>query len=126
MEDKTIRALGDPTRYRLLQLMGEHSYCVRALSAKCGLSESAVSQHLRVLREAGLVYGIKKKYYMHYRIDAGALSAVRDELDALIGAIPQPCHDRAANCPLADQICRLPNTEDTTQETPTGGDDRSC
>ena len=51
MDDKTIRALGDPTRYQLLCLMGEHSYCVRALSMKCGLSESAVSQHMRVLRE---------------------------------------------------------------------------
>ena len=106
MDDRVIRALGDPSRFRLLELMGEHGYCVRALSVKCGLTESAVSQHLRVLREAGLVYGIKKKYYMHYRIDAEALRAVRDELDALIGAIPSPCSDRAANCPLASRICR--------------------
>ncbi len=106
MEDKTIRALGDPTRFRLLGLLGEHGYCVRALAMKCGLSESAVSQHMRVLREAGLVYGVKKKYYMHYRIDSEALGAVRDELDALIRAIPQPCSDRAVNCPLASRICR--------------------
>ena len=106
MDDRTIRALGDPTRFRLLGLLGEHSYCGKALAAKCGLSESAVSQHMRVLREAGLVRGIKKRYYMHYRIEPEALAAVRDELDSLIRAIPTPCNDRAANCPLASQICR--------------------
>ena len=106
MDDNVIRALFDPTRVQLLKLMGEHGYCVRALAVKCSLSEPAVSQHLKILREAGLVSGIKKGYYTHYRIESAALSAVRDELDAIIASIPSPCSDRASNCTLAEQICR--------------------
>ena len=73
MDEKILKALGEPRRYQLLQLMSCRSYCVRALAVKSGLSESAVSQHLKILREAGLVHGIKKGYYTHYRLDKDAL-----------------------------------------------------
>lgn len=47
----------------------QHNYCVRALSRNIGLSEVAILQHLKVLREAGLLTGEKKGYYMHYDVD---------------------------------------------------------
>ena len=76
MNDKILKAIGEPRRFQLLQLMSDRSYCVRALAGKSGLSESAVSQHLKLLREAGLIYGVKKGYYTHYRLDKEALGAV--------------------------------------------------
>ena len=106
MDENVLRAIFDPTRFQLLKLMGEHGYCVSALALKCSLSEPAVSQHLKILREAGLVSGIKKGYYTHYRIEKEALQAVRDELDALVASIPSPCTYREYNCTLAEQICR--------------------
>ena len=60
MNEKILKALGEPRRFRLLQLMSHRSYCVRALAVKSGLSESAVSQHLKILREAGLVMGVRR------------------------------------------------------------------
>ena len=39
-----------PTRYQILMLLLNHHYCGKALSAKLGISESAVSQHLQVLK----------------------------------------------------------------------------
>ena len=41
-----------PTRYQILMLLLNHHYCGKALSAKLGISESAVSQHLQVLKTA--------------------------------------------------------------------------
>ena len=60
MEEKILKALGEPKRFLLLQLMAERGYCVGALALKSELSVSAVSQHLKILREAGLVYGVKR------------------------------------------------------------------
>ena len=76
MDEKILKALCEPRRFLLLQLMAERGYCVRALARQSYLSESAVSQHLKILREAGLVYGVKKGYYTHYCLDKEALGHV--------------------------------------------------
>ena len=57
---KILKAIADGTRFKILTLLLQQNYCVRALSRKLGLSESAISQHLKVLREAGLLVGVKK------------------------------------------------------------------
>ena len=104
MDDKTLKALGDPKRYQLLQLMAEKSYCVGALARRSGLSESAVSQHLKVLREAGLVYGVKRGYYTHYRLDKDALDAVISELQQMRDMRFEPCEGRLYGCPESEYI----------------------
>jgi ArsR family transcriptional regulator len=55
-----FKALSDPTRLRLVKLLGEHggALCVNALAHRLEVTQSAVSQHLRVLRQAGLVNGL--------------------------------------------------------------------
>ena len=54
-----FKSVADPTRLRLVKLLAEspHALCVNALTARLGVTQSAVSQHLRVLRQAGLVNG---------------------------------------------------------------------
>lgn len=91
MKQNVLKALCEPKRFLLLQLMAERSYCVGALARKSELSESAVSQHLKVLREAGLVYGVKKGYYTHYGLDKEAMGAVISELQRLCATDPKPC-----------------------------------
>lgn len=83
MDEKILKALCEPKRFLLLQLMAERGYCVRALARKSYLSESAVSQHLKILREAGLVVGVKRGYYTHYHLDKKALGEVISALSAL-------------------------------------------
>ncbi|MGI6336710.1 MAG: winged helix-turn-helix transcriptional regulator [Clostridiaceae bacterium] len=61
-----LRALGEPMRYTIYSCLLERKHCVRSLSKKLGISESAISQHMKVLREAGLVYGEKYGYHTHY------------------------------------------------------------
>nr|MCR4877003.1 winged helix-turn-helix domain-containing protein [Clostridiales bacterium] len=61
-----LKALGDPTRFGIFQQLLIRKHCTRSLSRKMGITEAAVSQHLKVLREAGLVYGEKYGYHKHY------------------------------------------------------------
>lgn len=68
-----FRALGDPNRLKILRLLGERTYCVRIIAERVGISQPAASQHLRVLRNAGLVQGEKKGYYVHYSVRPEAL-----------------------------------------------------
>ena len=61
-----LKALGEPMRLKIYQSLLERKHCVRSLSKKFGISESAISQHLKIMRDAGLVYGEKYGYHTHY------------------------------------------------------------
>lgn len=102
MEEKVIRALFEPKRILLIHLMAEKTYCVRALARKSYLSEPAVSQHLKVLREAGLVYGIKKGYYTHYGLDKEALNKVIEEFVTIRDTKCVPCDKPFHGCSEAE------------------------
>ena len=61
-----LKALGEPTRLSIFQQLLSRKHCVRSLSKKLGITESAISQHMKVLREAGLVSGERYGYHIHY------------------------------------------------------------
>ena len=63
--DRMLKALGEPMRLKIYQALLERKHCVRSLSRKLGISESAISQHMKVLKNAGLVYGEKFGYHTH-------------------------------------------------------------
>ncbi len=88
LSSNPFKALGDETRSRILELLLSHDLCVGALARRVGLSEAAVSQHLQVLRRAGLVRGEKRGYWTHYSVDREALRALARELEALAGRKP--------------------------------------
>jgi ArsR family transcriptional regulator, arsenate/arsenite/antimonite-responsive transcriptional repressor len=70
MDPKTIlHLITDPTRYRILELLMERHYCVRAVSKKLGISEPAVSQQMNLLKKAGVITGTKMGYHMHYLVN---------------------------------------------------------
>ena len=62
------------SRLRLLHLIKERALCVGALAHRLGLTPGAVSQHLRVLREARLVTAERHGYFVHYRLNRDTLS----------------------------------------------------
>ena len=64
--EKMLKALGEPTRLAIYKSLLERKHCVRSLSKKLGISESAISQHMKLMKEAGLVYGEKYGYHTHY------------------------------------------------------------
>jgi len=74
-------ALAAPTRLRLVKLLrrqrAQDALCVNALADLLEVSQSAVSQHLRVLKSIGLVRGERRGYHIHYFIDQDALERSR-------------------------------------------------
>ena len=70
MEDATkiFKALSNDARLKIIQLLSERSMCVKALAHMLEVSQPAVSQHLKVLENAGLVKGDKSGYWVHYKL----------------------------------------------------------
>ena len=64
--DRMLKALGEPMRLKIYQSLLERKHCVRSLSKKFVISESAISQHIKVMKDAELVYGEKYGYHTHY------------------------------------------------------------
>lgn len=73
-----IKALAEPTRLKIFLALLERKHCVRSLSRKLGITESAISQHMKVMKEAGLVYGEKYGYHTHYLPAQDALDFLAD------------------------------------------------
>jgi ArsR family transcriptional regulator len=78
-----FKALADETRLRLLALLQTQHLCGKALAQRLGISDAAVSQHLKVLKEAGLVEGEKRGYWNHYSVQGKALEGVIREIERL-------------------------------------------
>ncbi len=76
-------ALADPTRRHLLEQLAGRDLAVSELTSGLDISQAAVSQHLRVLREAGLVTARKDGRYRYYQLRPAALTELRDWLDEL-------------------------------------------
>ena len=88
-----FKALSDPTRLRLVKLLNDCQpgvcqggpLCVNALAHQLGVTQSAVSQHLRILRQAGLVSGERRGSFMHYSLDLDGLEKYRAALRETLG-----------------------------------------
>jgi DNA-binding transcriptional ArsR family regulator len=95
-------ALSDPTRARILKHLSEQVLCVGALAQRLGVTHSAVSQHLRILREAGLVQGDKRGYWVHYSLDRRQIRTISAQisrwLEGLSSGPAGECGD-TAKCP---------------------------
>lgn len=78
-----FKALGDETRFKIFLLLAEKQICVKGLANALGISESAVSQHLKVLKNAELIKGEKVGYFMHYKVQRDVLK----ELEGIIGEL---------------------------------------
>jgi len=63
-----FKALSNSARLEILSMLAERPYCVNALVARLNLSQPAISQHLKILENAGLVKGSKIGYYVHYSL----------------------------------------------------------
>jgi DNA-binding transcriptional ArsR family regulator len=76
-----LLALGDPTRLAILERLADRPRAVVDLARELPVSRPAVSQHLRVLKDAGLVIDQAVGNRRIYRADPDGLAALRDQLD---------------------------------------------
>ncbi|HEX5114649.1 MAG TPA: metalloregulator ArsR/SmtB family transcription factor [Pseudonocardiaceae bacterium] len=80
-----FQALGDPTRREILALLGTRARSVQELADALPVSRPAVSRHLRVLKNAGLVSEEAVGVRHIYRLHAHGLDAVRQYLTGVWG-----------------------------------------
>jgi len=80
---RIFKALSSDTRVRIVQLLAGRALCVGALSARLDVTQGAVSQHLRILREAGLVLAEKRGQYVHYGLNDAVISKLAGEMAGL-------------------------------------------
>jgi ArsR family transcriptional regulator len=103
---KVLKALADETRYNIFLLLLKQNCCVRELSRKLNLSESAVSQHIKILKEAGLLTGVKKGYFMHYEPDRQVLRELSLKMEELAATERVMCDPDTAGCRSSEgKIC---------------------
>jgi DNA-binding transcriptional ArsR family regulator len=75
-------ALGDPTRRAIFARLAEHPQAVGELASELPVSRPAVSQHLKVLKEAGLVVDRPAGNRRIYRLDPTGVEVLRAQLDS--------------------------------------------
>ncbi len=78
-------ALGDPTRKAIFELLADRPRAVVELAGELPVSRPAVSQHLRVLKGAGLVVDRPVGTRRIYRVDPDGLAALRADLERFWG-----------------------------------------
>jgi DNA-binding transcriptional ArsR family regulator len=84
-QQTALRALGDPTRREIFERLTRSPLAVGQLAQELPVSRPAVSQHLKVLKEAGLVFDRPVGTRRVYQVDPEAVAALREYFDAFWG-----------------------------------------
>src|SRR5215216_1066611 len=103
------RALGDPLRWRIVELLSTEQLCVAHLAEELQTAQPLVSHHLKVLRQAGLIEPDRYRYWTYYRLRPNALVRLAATLGLVARSAPSgtacrrliPGTDRAASSPSA-------------------------
>jgi len=81
---RVFKVLSVDTRVRMIELLKRRSLCVNALARALSITPAAVSQHLRVLRDAEIVTAEKRGYFVHYRVNEVTLAEWKKLADNLL------------------------------------------
>ena len=81
--EKQLKAVADANRLRILACLKKGEVCVCEFTDVLNISQPAVSQHLRKLKEAGIITERKVGTWKHYRIDDNQTSLMRSVLGSI-------------------------------------------
>ena len=91
---KYLKAIADPTRLKIIKILNSSKpLCVNAIANKLNVTQSAISQHLRILRQLNLVSGNRVGYHIHYGINQNKFKNYTNLLSTIIS----PSNHVAAN-----------------------------
>jgi len=90
VREVVLKALAEPNRWRIVELLSCEELCVCHLAEEIGVTQPLVSHHLKVLREAGLVESEKHKQWTYYRLRTGVLAELADSLGGITRCCPTP------------------------------------
>ncbi len=97
---QALKAMSHPIRLQMVELLLQRQMCVRSLARKFDVSEPTISVHLKVLKNAGLIVGEKKSYYMHYHVIRENVAQISLFFAALSAtpALEQQCCKKSGAC----------------------------
>ncbi|MBW7996317.1 MAG: winged helix-turn-helix transcriptional regulator [Candidatus Glassbacteria bacterium] len=81
---RIFKALSVVSRVKIIQLLKERTLCVNALAARLEITPAAVSQHLRVLRDADLLTTDKRGNSVHYQVNHETLEVWQRQVNVLL------------------------------------------
>lgn len=81
---RIFKVLSVATRVQMLDLLKRRSLCVNALARALDITSAAVSQHLRVLRDADIVTADKQGYFVHYKVNGETLAKWNETARSLL------------------------------------------
>jgi ArsR family transcriptional regulator len=82
---KIFKALGHPIRLQIVKMLLDGSRCVCELNRHFAFSQANLSQHLRILREAGILENEKVGVEMHYRVKLKGIASLLAAMDQTVG-----------------------------------------
>ena len=85
---ETFKALSDPTRRRILQLLRDGAKTAGEIGSHFDMTGATISHHLAVLREAGLISDDKRGKYIYYELNLSVLDEITGWIAGLKGADP--------------------------------------
>lgn len=98
---KMLKALGNPVRFQIMQTLAARQTCMtHEIVATTPLAQSTVSQHLKVLREAGLIQGEVEGPATCYCIDPAGVRWLKEQIE---GWLPNCCPPASAGVSQAAQ-----------------------
>ncbi len=110
---QTFKALSDETRFNILLILSRRSICAKGLSNHLDISPAAVSQHVKILKEAGIIEGYRDGYFVRYALTPHCF----DELKMFIGAMT--CDEAFSHSPYPDLVtltCQASCTSKTSHK----------
>ena len=123
-----IKAMAHPTRLHLLDILAQGEACVCHLTTILGQRQPYVSQHLMVLREAGLVTDRKDGVMVYYRLADGRLPAIQALVREILAGLGRPvtlpdiplCPCPAAPVPVVRAMAPARTNPSTLADSPAG------
>lgn len=97
---KALKALSCEKRLGIVKLLVGRNRCVGALAKELDASQPLVSQHLRVLRDAGIVQDQRCGYHVHYTVKRELLEEIKGYLSTMLQG-----EKEGAECPERGQEC---------------------
>lgn len=94
----SLRAVAEPMRWRILELLATEELCVCHLVETLGAAQPLVSHHLKALRDAGLVTTERYRYWTYYRLRPDTLAALAEKLAGLAATVPPVGQARRPCC----------------------------
>ena len=81
-----FKALGDPTRLRIIKILASNTkgrLCVIDIAKRIGITQPAVSQHIRVLKHLNLLDSERKGYRVYYSVNIDVMKEFKNNMDEL-------------------------------------------